>query len=103
MLGLMFCVLIGVLPKNGIRAIVISLFFIVQYSLLNFSLAIPVLIDREKIFLAWIIMMIPSVSFGIVVWWTVNHWLILVGYLYNIAFISLFIWLWTIINRKVTY
>ncbi|ATZ21696.1 hypothetical protein [Mesoplasma tabanidae] len=103
MLGLLISVLFGALPKGFIKRIVIILFFIAQYLLFTFSFGSILFMDSEKVVLAWIITIIPSVSSGSIIWWNINHWLILVGYAYNIALISLFIWLWTIINKKITY
>ncbi|AVN63830.1 hypothetical protein CG006_02475 [Mesoplasma florum] len=103
MLGLLMSVLLGALPKGYIKRIVMVLFFIAQYMLLSFSFGSIILADSDKVVIAWIISIIPSVSSGSIIWWNIHNWLIFVGYAYNLALISLFIWLWTIINRKLTY
>ncbi|ATQ35601.1 hypothetical protein MENTO_v1c04650 [Mesoplasma entomophilum] len=106
-LGLLLSVLIQALPKKGaIKLIVIIAFFFIQYLLAsaNFALIPLLIIDNfYRSIIGWILFMIPSVSSGSSFWWNANNWLIFAGYAYNIAFISLFIWLWTIQNRKATY
>ncbi|WP_106078929.1 hypothetical protein [Mesoplasma coleopterae] len=106
-LGLLLSVLIQALPKKGaIKVIVIVGFFFIQYLLASVNIAlIPLLIidNFYRSIIGWILLMIPSVSSGSSFWWNANNWLIFAGYAYNIAFICLFIWLWTIQNRKATY
>ncbi|ATZ20976.1 hypothetical protein [Mesoplasma coleopterae] len=106
-LGLLLSVLIQALPKKGaIKVIVIVGFFFIQYLLASVNIAlIPLLIidNFYRSIIGWILLMIPSVSSGSSFWWNANNWLIFAGYAYNIAFICLFICLWTIQNRKATY
>ncbi|ATI74092.1 hypothetical protein [Mesoplasma florum] len=106
-LGLLLSVLIQALPKKGaIKVIIIIAFFFIQYLLVsaNFALIPLLLVDNfYRSIIGWILFMIPSVSSGSSFWWNANNWLIFAGYAYNITFIILFIWLWTLQNRKATY
>ncbi|ATZ18131.1 hypothetical protein [Mesoplasma melaleucae] len=104
MLGLLISLVLGLFPKGIMRVLFLIAFFIVQYFLIGISTGYAnIWLENNKAWLAWLMTMIPSVSSGAIIWWKVNHWFIFLGYLYNLIFIALLIWAWSVRNMKITY